>query len=276
MKKIFVFASALASFGIQVSSSATLEIDGVGTYESGPGSAAALEVGTVIRFSSIGTSNSGTPFDALLTVNALSATASGTNSSGNSAAFSAAQPSLIRSQGNVDVWGDFTLTFTVLGLSDPVELTGVTTFVAQDIDSQNDTTDLSDVFGLFNAPGAATRGSSLEAAGFIHNSGQPTAGVDYTRLDPAGAGNTGDFVDEGGVGATETANWATYDYGGANLSSIQFVWGATTTGTSGTNFLGNRGTFAQLNFDDIAAVPEPSTAGLVGLFAAASFFFRRR
>jgi len=219
---------------------------GSGTHVSGTGTANDVAVGDSVLYTNMGTDHYGVSFDALLTINAM----------GTGTVLDASLPEVpaIHLRGNPYVWVDATLTFIQRGssnatnpLGNPLALEGVTRLTAKDIDSYIQG-DISDVFGLYHAPGAPSLGAGLERGGFVHPTGLPIEEFTYSRMRRDLLGSPTDWRAETDKSAKDPDFFVTYAYPGATLSSIRFVWGTTTTGPNDSPF--NMGANGRgLNFD---------------------------
>lgn len=275
--RVMLAVAGVSSFFMSSAFGATLNLGAsVATFVSGSGTAANGKVGDVNLYSNIGTDGNGHSFDALLTVNNMSSSTAILDTTKNDA--------FIHVSGTSDVWVDVTLSFIVSGsstmtvpLGTPVSLTGVTSFVAKDIDSANTTSNFTDVFGLYNSPGTPTLGSKLQSGGFVGadtNPSVPTTGVDYVRATPASTGPLNwTSIDNA---ATSDANYfSTWNYAGdPTKSEFRFVWGFTSEQTGGFA-VNNRGMLASVNFTG-DVVPEPSQALLLLVGLTGGLLRRKR
>ncbi len=276
-------ACLLGSFSQQAYSIVTLDFAGVGTAIAGTADASDLAVGDSVLFTGLGDASMGATFDAILTLDALSANP--TNSTTASFDTSTAGTFVTVSSGSVaDSFGVFTLSFIESGTSsaanpfgDAAALIGVTSFLAQDIDSAGG--NFSDVFG-FALTGQETmivRGSALVNAGFINNNDPVLADFDLSRVNE-NSGGTGmgadlTFIGEGNELRSSVPNQTDFQFDNATISSLQFVFGTTSTNENQT--VGNRGLLAELDFTGVTAIPEPS-ASLLSLIAIVSSICRRK
>lgn len=198
---------------------------GKGIHLSGTGSADNVAVGDLLLYPKMGTDRNGMSFDGIITVH---------NKGEHTIIDATNHDSTLNLRGKLDLWMDASLTFIEAGSSNasnplgrPLHLEGVTHVVIKDIDSPAQ--DLSDVFGLYQAPPSCRLGAGLERGGLIHKSGQPTAEITYSRMRRDLAGSHTDWTDESDQDTEDPDFSVTYAYPKATLPGIRFVWAATTS-----------------------------------------------
>jgi hypothetical protein len=179
---------------------------------------ATVVAGDVVRLVGVLTIQ-GQSVDLLLTVLSID------NVNGNTTISDVGRVEILASP-NLDPRVEVQLSFVLSGTDTPYALPSTGQFVINDVDSQ-DGIDMTEVVGLQSGGfSGVVAGSDLASGGFT-NSADP-AGYDFYRMDPAVAGDPGDWVDEVNVFGDPATNTLTVSTA-AGFSTGRFVYGATGT-----------------------------------------------
>lgn len=246
---------------------------------SGTGTLSDLDVGDYVLYSNLGTDPvSGISYDGLVRLNGKSNAATAVADSAD-IFISVGTESATR-----DPWIDLSIFAVESGTAtaanpfgNQLQFRGVNELTAADIDSGlgsfgQKNRDFSEVFGLYNEPGAPMLGSALVNGGFERNdTNPPTTGVSYVRLAYDGFLNWGTAPN---VDPTNPDNFAVWDYQSANIDEFRMVWGATNSDfvTEGID-----DTTRGLNLSiEVDSIPEPSSAVLIVIGTMGVILRRRR